>query len=184
MVADGLSRKYVNLPKEDGDSHEWTVSEDWEARMGLANDLFQVETSHPESIYSALQAHFANEKKFLEVIDSLLELDHGKSLRIQKKVKHKAKGYMIADGRLWKVGDDSVRARPRIECITQEETKALAYKIHCDHGHFHRDNIKAKLLDRITSPQMDKSITSTIMDCGKCQNFGPMHLHSLLEPIT
>ena len=28
-VADGLSWKYVNLPVEDRDGHEWTVSEDW-----------------------------------------------------------------------------------------------------------------------------------------------------------
>jgi hypothetical protein len=28
-AADGLSRKFVNLPKESGDGHEWTVSEDW-----------------------------------------------------------------------------------------------------------------------------------------------------------
>ncbi|CAA7271056.1 unnamed protein product [Cyclocybe aegerita] len=30
-VADGISCKFVNLPYEDGDSHKWTVSEDWEA---------------------------------------------------------------------------------------------------------------------------------------------------------
>ena len=33
-VADGLSRKYVNLSLEDGNGHEWTVSEDWEACTG------------------------------------------------------------------------------------------------------------------------------------------------------
>ena len=39
VVADGLSRKFVNLPTEPGDGHEWTVSQDWEARTGLANDI-------------------------------------------------------------------------------------------------------------------------------------------------
>lgn len=50
--------------------------------------------------------------------------------------------------------------------------------------HFHRDNIKAKLLDTITSPKMEQSITKAILDCGKCKGFGTTHLHSLLEPIT
>ena len=184
LVADGLSRKFVNAPYEDGDGHEWTVSEDWEARMGMTNDIFQVDTLHAESIYAALRTRFVKENVFREIIDSLLELDHGKSLRTRKRAKHKAKGYMIEEGRLWKVGDESVRAKSRLECITQEETKTLAYEIHRNNGHFHRDNIKAKLMDTITSPRLDKSITEAIMNCGKCKSFGSTHLHSLLEPIT
>jgi hypothetical protein len=43
-VADGISRKYVNLPTEKNDGHEWTVSEDWEARTGIQNDIFQIES--------------------------------------------------------------------------------------------------------------------------------------------
>ena len=184
VVADGLSRKYTNLPKERGDGHEWTVSEDWEARTGLTNDLFIIQTSQLESTYAALRARFAEEKVFIEVVDSLLELDHGSSLKVRKRAKHKAKGYMIEEGRLWRIGDGSVRARPRLECVTQEETVALAWEEHRNNGHFHRDNIKANLLNRITSPKMDQSITKAILNCGKCKSFGTTHLHSLLEPIT
>ena len=184
VVADGLSRKFVNLPKEHGDGHEWTVSEDWEARTRLANDILIVQTTQLESTYSALRNRFTEEKVFLEVIDSILELDHGESLRVQKRAKHKAKGYMIEEGRLWKVGDGSERARSRLECVTKKETVQLAWDEHRNNGHFHRDNIKAKLLDKITSPKMDQSITKAIMDCGKCKGFGTTHLHSLLEPIT
>ena len=184
VVADGLSRKYTNLPKEKGDGHEWTVSEDWEARTGLTNDLFVMQTTQLESTYAALRTRFAEEKVFIEVVDSLLELDHGSSLKVQKRAKHKAKGYMIEEGRLWKIGDGSVRARPRLECVTQEETVALAWEEHRNNGHFHRDNIKANLLNKITSPKMDQSITKAILNCGKCKSFGTTHLHSLLEPIT
>jgi hypothetical protein len=184
VVADGLSRKYTNLPKEIGDGHEWTVSEDWEARTGLANDIFAMQPSQLESTYAALRARFSEEKVFLEVIDSLLELDHGNCLKIRKRAKHKAKGYMIEEGRLWKIGDGSVRARARVECVTQEETMALAWEEHRNNGHFYRDNIKANLLDKITSPKMDQSITKAILNCGKCKGFGTTHLHSLLEPIT
>jgi transposase InsO family protein len=39
-------------------------------------------------------------------------------------------------------------------------------------------------MDRIYSPRLDRSITTVIRECGKCKNFGPTHLHSLLEPIV
>ena len=52
------------------------------------------------------------------------------------------------------------------------------------HGHFHRDNVKIALIDRIAGPHIDQSITKVIMDCGKCKGQGTKHLHSLLEPIT
>ena len=81
VVADGLSRKFVNTPTEPGDGHEWTVSEDWEACTKLANDILHITTTLPEPVYSSLRTRFANEKVFLEVIESLLELDHGKSLK-------------------------------------------------------------------------------------------------------
>ena len=184
IVADGLSQKFVNMPKEEVDGHEWTVSEDWEARTKLANDVFNVQTSQLASTYGALRTRFANERVFIEIIDSLLELDHGKSLKVRKRAKHKAKGYMIDNGQLWRIGDGSARARARLECVTQEETVTLAWEEHHNNGHFHRDNIKANLSDRITSPRMDQSITKAILDCGKCKGFGTTHLHSLLEPIT
>ena len=84
----------------------------------------------------------------------------------------------------WRIGGGSDRAKVRLECVTKEETVKLAWEEHRDNGHFHRDNIKAMLLDKITSPKMDQSITKAILDCGKCKAFGTTHLHSLLEPIT
>ena len=183
VVADGLSRKFFNTPKEQGDGHEWTVSEDWEARTRLANDILYTGTAQ-ESTYETLRTRFADEKVFIEVIDSLLELDQGKSVRLRKRARHKAKGYMIEEGKLWKIGDGTGRARARLECVTKEETVQLAWEEHRNNGHFHRDNIKAKLLDKITSPKMEQSITRAILDCGKCKGFGTTHLHSLLEPIT
>lgn len=45
------------------------------------------------------------ERVFVEVIDALLELDHGWSLREKRRARHRAEGYLIEDGRLWKLGD-------------------------------------------------------------------------------
>ena len=184
VVADGLSHKFVNIPTEPGDGHEWTVSQDWKAHTGLTNDILAIQTAQSESIYDALRTRFKGENVFIEIIDSILELDQGKSLRVRKRAKHKAKGYMIEGGKLWRIGDESDRARARLECVTKGETTQLAWEEHRNNGHFHRDNIKVKLLDRITSPNMDQSITKAIMNCGKCKSFGTTHLHSLLEPIT
>ena len=145
------------------------MSEDWEAHTRLVNDIFTIQITQPESTYEALRMRFAKEKVFIEIINSLLELDHGESLQVWKRAKHKAKGYMIDNGWLWRVGDRSARARARLECVTQEETVALAWEEHHNNGHFHQDNIKANLLNRITSPQMDQSITKAILNCGKCK---------------
>lgn len=39
-------------------------------------------------------------------------------------------------------------------------------------------------LDCICSPKLDATILTAIKDCPKCKNFGPTHIHSLLELIT
>jgi hypothetical protein len=54
----------------------------------------------------------------LEVVEALLELDHGKSLRERKRARHRASGYMIEGGKLWRVTNGrSVCAEARLECI-------------------------------------------------------------------
>jgi hypothetical protein len=118
----------VNSLIEQNDGHEWTVSEDWEARTGIQNDIFQIESL---PIYEALRNRFANEKMFLNIIEALAELEHGKSIREKKKARHRAEGYMIQEGKLWKIGDTkSTRAKPQVECITQSEAVTLAWEVH------------------------------------------------------
>ena len=185
-VADGLSWKYVNLPVEDGDGHEWTVSEDWEVRVGMAHDIFGVtKEGGGLGVGVELKARFVEERVFVGVIDALLELDHGRSLREKRRARHKAEGYLIEDGQLWKLGDaKSIRAWPQVECVTRTEARDMEWEVHWNGSHFHWDNIKAELLDRICSPGLDHSITQVIISCGKCKGFRTTHLHSLLEPIT
>ncbi|PPQ92619.1 hypothetical protein CVT25_007819 [Psilocybe cyanescens] len=188
-MADGLSRKYVNLPLEEEDGHTWSVSEDWEVRTGLVHDVFAVTDAGREGPGvdkgEALRARFANERMFLEVVEALLGMDSGRKLKERRRARHRALGYFVEDGRLWRLADGkSIRARARVECVTKAEAKAMAWTVHRDGGHFQRDNVKAVLLDRIYSPGLDQSITLAITECGKCKAFGPTHLHSLLEPIT
>ena len=185
VVADGLSQKFMNMPLEDGDGPEWTVSEDWEACVGLAHDIFGViEEGGGQGMGATLKARFVEEKVFVEVIDALLELDHGTSLWEKRRARHRAEGYLVEDGWLWKLGNAKlICAQLPVECVTKAEVREIAWEVHRDGGHFHHDNIKAELLDHIYSPGLDRSITQAIIGCGKCKGFGRTHLHSLLEPI-
>ena len=42
VVADGISRKWEDIPRQVGDGSEWTVCEDWEAATGLVNNILHV----------------------------------------------------------------------------------------------------------------------------------------------
>lgn len=128
---------------------------------------------------------FANEPVFLEVIKAITQMRSNAPLRERKKARHQASQYMVEDGKLWRLrGGTTVRARSRVECTTREEAKELARIQHAEGGHWGRDAIKIALTDRIYSPRLDESIMTAIGDCAKCKNFGAVHLHSLLEPIT
>jgi len=86
------------MPKEQGDGHEWSVSETGKHDRVKQRRIRSQYNAQVEAAYSELRTWFADENVFLEVIDSLLELDHGKSLRVRKRAKHKAKGYLMRMG--------------------------------------------------------------------------------------
>jgi len=77
IAADSISRQFTNLPKESGDGHEWTVSEDWHMDLGLTHDLFQVMTLPLK--HAKLRKWFATESMFMSILNALLELDHDKN---------------------------------------------------------------------------------------------------------
>ena len=83
VVADGLSRAAKGTPREEGGGSEWMVSEDWEATAGLMHELFHVAGTSSEEM-SSLRQRFQDVPMLLEVINALLELDQGTSLRKQK----------------------------------------------------------------------------------------------------
>jgi hypothetical protein len=109
-VADGLSRASEGTLNKEGDGSEWSVSEDWEAPKGLTHDIFHAtDAGNPEM--ARLQERFKNECIFAEVIDALLELDQGRSLRLRKRACHRASEYAIMEGKLWQIaGGHKTRA--------------------------------------------------------------------------
>ena len=162
VAADGLSRANEGTENETGDGSKWTVSEDWEANMGLNHDIFHIaDASMPEII--KLRERFKDEPIFTEVIDAIMELDQGISLKRRKHARHGASEYMIESGKLWRVaGGHSTRAWAKVECITREEATQLAKTEHKMNRHWQRDSIKKSLLDRIWSLGLDTSITKGI----------------------
>jgi hypothetical protein len=123
---------------------------------------------------AALRERFKDELMYLQVIDTLTELDFGADERERKRARHRASQYFIEEGKLWRLGGGAgVRARPRRECITRAEARAKAVEVHAERGHFHRDSIKLALMDKFHSPRMDESILKAIADCaseGKCRS--------------
>ena len=130
MVADGLSRASEGTSNNEKDGSEWTISEDWEANVGLMHDIFySTEATTPET--AKLRERFKGEPIFAEVIDAILEIDHNTNLRQKKRARHRASEYMIEDGKLWQIaGGHSTRAKSRVECITCEEASLLVKQEH------------------------------------------------------
>ncbi|KIK58485.1 hypothetical protein GYMLUDRAFT_171114 [Collybiopsis luxurians FD-317 M1] len=168
--------------REEGDSSEWNVNEDWESGFGLVNDVFGVSES---TDWSALKEQFADEAVFLEALGALEVLKGKGDDAAKRKAQHKAGRFMVEGNCLWKVGgNDGVRDRARVECITKAEAQQMAVQQHDAGGHWGWDHIKLALLDRICSPKLDDSVMVAIRDCAKCKNFGASHIHALLNLIT
>lgn len=109
--------------------------------------------------------------------DTTSDADH-------KKAAHRAKGYFIEEGKLWKLSRYTpLRATAHRECITKVEAMQMA-RVEHSKLHMHGDMLQNQLLNKIHSPLLDASISRAILKCGQCKSFGAIHLHLLLVPIT
>ena len=104
--------------------------------MGLTHNIFQLtDASTPE--VAKLRERFKDEPIFTEVINIILEINHGTNLRLWKQARHRASEYMIEEGKLWQVaGGHSTRAQSRVKCIMREEATQLAKIEHESNGHW------------------------------------------------
>src|SRR5882762_885168 len=182
LVGDGISRKDEGLPRIEGDGSSWSVIPDWEHMRGLQYDMFSVDV--PSTMHSILHERFIKEPVFIEAVDALLGITGTSTERERSRAKHRAEGYFIEDGKLWRLGGATpTRTVSRRECVTKLEAIQLAREEHAK-VHMGRDHIRTQLLDRIYSPLLDASISAAILECGRCKNFGSMHVHALLVLIT
>jgi len=166
----------------EGDGSSWSVIPDWEHMRGLQYDMFSVDI--PSTMHSILRERFIKEPVFIEAVDALLGITGASTESECGRAKHRAEGYFIEDGKLWRLGGATpTRAVSRQECITKLEAIQLAREEHAK-VHMGRNHIRTQLLDKIYSPLLDASISTAILECGRCKNFGNMHVHALLAPIT
>ena len=85
---------------------------------------------------------------FFLILEALSELEHGNDAHEKRKAKHKARDYMIQDGKLWQIGDGKLAgAHSKRECVTKVEMVELVKELHKKGGHFHHDNVKLALMD-------------------------------------
>ncbi|KAG2114290.1 uncharacterized protein F5147DRAFT_570641, partial [Suillus discolor] len=129
------------------DGSTWTVSEDWETETGLINDILLTSMIYEQTVKSLLE-RFTNKPIFLEVIESIAQVNSNKPLRDRKRAHHRASEYLIENGKLWRLRrGTTVRAQSRTECVTQEEAEQMATTQHEQMGHWGRDTIKIALMD-------------------------------------
>lgn len=140
-AADRLSRSFVMREPSPRNGAEWTVNEDWEAMRGIIQDLFeatssQIPTSSNNSQLADLRSRFQREPLFLEIVDTLNDLDSEKPVNVKNRTWRHAQQFFIEDGKLWKVpNDSSTRVYSKLECISQDEVIELTHTEHTEHGH-------------------------------------------------
>ncbi|KAJ7222189.1 hypothetical protein GGX14DRAFT_299541, partial [Mycena pura] len=155
-VADGLSRMWAERKRSDKDGSNWSVLADWEASRGITRDIFTV-TSAPLGTPAShpLQMRFADDLFFAPIVDYLLGHRVGETIHERKRFAHRAAGFMIEHGKLWRVADSAARRVARTECIPTSLGFETALNVHALNGHFGVDSTKLKLSDRYFWPGMD-----------------------------
>lgn len=70
------------------------------ADAGISPGVFELDNS-----MSVLRERFTDEPIFLQVVDAFLDLDYDKPARDKRRARHRAIGYQLDGGRLWRIGD-------------------------------------------------------------------------------
>ncbi|CAK5266801.1 unnamed protein product [Mycena citricolor] len=152
-VADALSRKWASRCQTENDGSSWSVLADWESARGVTRDIFAL--AEAQTVSHPLQAQFADDLFFAPVVDILLGQTVGNSITERRRLVHRAEGFMIDDGKLWRVAETAARQVARTECIPTAQGFELAMATHAQNGHFNVESTKLKLADRYFWPGMD-----------------------------
>ena len=181
-VADGLSRMWTNRKRTDADGSSWSVLPDWEATKGTTRDIMTmaIGSGTPEH---ALEVMFKGDVFFAPIVRHLLGKTAGESIAERRRVAHRAIGFVIEGGKLWKVSSRATDRVARTECKPAVQGFKLALECHKRMGHFDSDRTKLTLRDTYFWPGMDTDCRQAIIECPQCKNFGPARLSTLLQPI-
>jgi len=187
-VADGLSRMWQNRGRSNTDGSDWSVLADWETTRGIRNDILLVNQSPPPgdtpSLPYELEDHFKGDVFFEPIVRHLLGRNAGSNISERRRAMHRAQGFMIDNGKLWRVSTKANDRVSRTKCIPRKEGFQLALTTHRSIGHFKTvDLLKLHLHERYFWPGMDIDCRQVPLECPECKNFGPTHHNALLQPI-
>ncbi|QRV83014.1 Retrovirus-related Pol polyprotein from transposon opus [Ceratobasidium sp. AG-Ba] len=186
-VADGLLRMYEHRPDKDAPGRKETVDPGWETRQGILNDVYHLVTDDPTA---QLIKRFEKNQYFSDILMYLLFGSDDESgllhdqLRAQRRLAHRAEGFMVDNGKLWAVGGRHSNSVQKVECIPSSKTRELALSVHCAGGHFGRDAGVLALQKAYYWPGLRRDMTEAVTTCPRCKNFGPRLLSAQLQPIT
>jgi hypothetical protein len=85
-------------------------SPDWETAQGIRNDIMLLTDRGPQQGQHPLEICFKDDVFFQPIIQHLLGHKAGETISECKRARHRMEGFMIENGKLWKV---SVRADDR-----------------------------------------------------------------------
>lgn len=188
-VCDALSRQWqYRADEEGGEGREESVDPDWEAYKGLVADVhLLVEDTGSGKVLE----RFTGDEYFGEITQYLVlgtvygdDMTPSNVERAQRRAAHRAVGFEVADGKLWRVAGKGSHRAPRVECIPKREGLALALATHEATGHFGRDLTILTLQERYFWPNLRSDVITAITTCPRCRNFGPKLMSALLAPIT
>lgn len=182
-VADGLSRMWRNRERTSTDGSSWSVLPDWESSRGITHDILMVAEDSPSTPMHALEAQFRGDVFFMPIVRHLLGKTAGASISERRRAMHRAEGFSITDGRLWRISSKPSDRVARTLCIPTADGFQRALEAHKLNGHFMADLLKLHLRDRYFWPGLDTDCRQACIECSHCKNFGPPGLTALLQPI-
>ncbi|KAJ7107737.1 hypothetical protein C8R44DRAFT_534189, partial [Mycena epipterygia] len=153
-VADGLSHMWTSRKRTSSDGSDWSVLADWEATKGIVRDMLVVSET-ADRIRHPLQIQFADDIFFSPIVEHLLGHTAGVTLQDRRRAAHRLAGFMIEDGKLWRVADSAARCVARTECIPVAQGFEKALEVHAANGHFSVESTKLKLSDHYFWPGID-----------------------------
>lgn len=183
-VVDGLSRMWNNHARTSTDSSTWSVLPDWEASRGITHDILLVQEESPNTPTHPLEAEFRSDIFFMPIIRHLLGKTAGAVISERRHAMHRAEGFNIENGRLWRVSSKPSDRVAKTWCRPTKDGFQLALKAHKHNGHFQADLLKLKLRDRHFWPGLNVDCRQACIECSHCKNFGPPALNALLQLMS